>query len=215
MIYECTEERFLDDVKNHKMTILKDDGLYRHLRFKRPDSSTYWFDIVTFPQSLVITGDMGDMMYQRLEDMFQFFRNSEKDRLGINLGYWAEKVVCGKDEISEFSQNELINVALRYIDDHLDGEGWTEDEIQHLKDDVSDEINCCDSNSVRMYDLIDDYKYYKEETPYWNEPDFIFTDWWECHEQAEVYTFHYVWRSYAIAWAVQQYDLYKENLNGK
>jgi hypothetical protein len=208
--YECTEEVFLDDVKNHKMTILKDDGVYRHLRFKRPDSNTYWFDIVTFPQTLVITGDMGGCMYQRLDDMFQFFRNDNKDKLRINPSYWGEKVVCGKDEITEFSQDELKRVATDYIDSALDGEGWTDDEIEHLKNDISQEIDWCDSNSVRMYDFMEEYEYRKEETTIWDEPDFIFTDWFESHHHAEVYTFHYIWRSYAIAWAVQQYDLHKE-----
>lgn len=26
--YECTEKRFLDDVKDHQLTVLKDDGNY-------------------------------------------------------------------------------------------------------------------------------------------------------------------------------------------
>ena len=43
---ECTAERFLQDVANHQMKILRDDGLYRHLNFQRADNIFNWFEIV-------------------------------------------------------------------------------------------------------------------------------------------------------------------------
>ena len=55
----CSRERFAKDTATHAMTILRDDGLYRHLRFKRPNTSSYYFDIITWPGYLAITGDMG------------------------------------------------------------------------------------------------------------------------------------------------------------
>ena len=33
---QCTEERFLRDVANHEMTIIRDEGVNRHIRFKNP-----------------------------------------------------------------------------------------------------------------------------------------------------------------------------------
>src|SRR5580692_6155935 len=90
-------ECFQRDTANHEMTVLHDDGLYRHLRFmqvitdeltgKQSRSSFYWFDLVTWPGNLVINGDMETFAFARSDDMFGFFRG---DR--INPGYWAEKV---------------------------------------------------------------------------------------------------------------------------
>lgn len=92
-----TAERFASDTATHEMTVLHDDGLYRHLRFtrvvtdektgKRSKSSLYWFDLVTWPGCLAINGDCGACTFSRVTDMFEFFRGSR-----INPGYWAEKV---------------------------------------------------------------------------------------------------------------------------
>ncbi|WP_052077523.1 hypothetical protein [Rhodococcoides fascians] len=80
--------QLLGEVDKHEMTILKDDGLYRHLRFKRPGSSLYWFDIITWPWHLVIDGDLESFHFSREEDMFPWFESSGD----INPDYWAEKL---------------------------------------------------------------------------------------------------------------------------
>lgn len=75
------------------MTILMDNGIYRHLRFQKPKSSNQWFDIVTWPGYLAYSGDMGCFMFTRLKDMFEFFRDGREDgRLHINQSYWGEKL---------------------------------------------------------------------------------------------------------------------------
>lgn len=95
------EEEFLRDVSNHEMLIIRDDGLYRHIRFQRPDTSSMYFDLITWPNRLCYTGDMSTYVFSRIEDMFRFFRadrqRSTRDdqRLEINLSYWAEKVISG------------------------------------------------------------------------------------------------------------------------
>jgi hypothetical protein len=45
--WKCTEDKFLVDVKAHQMTILRDDGVYRHLRFAKPRTNNQRFDLVT------------------------------------------------------------------------------------------------------------------------------------------------------------------------
>lgn len=91
------EKSFLRDVKDHVMEIRQDDGLYRSIRFQKPGRWTYGFDITTWPGYLCISGDMGCFVFARLPDMFEFFRGQKPHikgdkTLGINLGYWAEKV---------------------------------------------------------------------------------------------------------------------------
>lgn len=219
MNYECTEEQFLTDVKDHEMQILMDNGIYRHLRFKRPNSGTYYFDIMTYPNTLVISGDMGAGAYSRLTDMFEFFRTDSrymnKSGLAINPQYWGEKIICGKDDFTKFSPEQCKKIAHRIIDERLDS-GWTEDEVEALKDHFDDEVSCVDENDVRMFDFMSSYSYYKSND--WlsgSVPDFEFTDWWDTHSASEVYTFHYIWRSYAIAYTVREYDKFKQGVTNE
>ena len=45
----CSRERFAKDTAEHKIQVIRDDGVYRHLRFKRTNSNAYYFDLVTWP----------------------------------------------------------------------------------------------------------------------------------------------------------------------
>ena len=83
-------ERFMEDTAHHKMEVLIDNGLYRHLKFTNNGSSIYRFDIHTWPGFLCVCGDMGTYVFQRLDDMFEFFRSTDAT-LRINPHYWAEK----------------------------------------------------------------------------------------------------------------------------
>lgn len=84
---EGVRQRFESDTAHHAMTVVLDQGLYRHLRFRASESSFYWFDIVTWPGSLAINGDMGTYTFSRTDDMFEFFGAGR-----INPDYWSEKL---------------------------------------------------------------------------------------------------------------------------
>ena len=97
----CTEERFLSDVANHTMEVITDDGVNRMLRLTNNGSAVYHFTIVTWPGYLAISGDCGDYLFSRIEDMFGFFRMRDNDfnkrsdrKLSINPIYWEEKMHC-------------------------------------------------------------------------------------------------------------------------
>lgn len=89
MNIDTVAKRFPGDTATHEMTILKDDGLFRCIRFARPQSSTYAFTLTTWPGYLAITGDCDDFVFRRLNDMFEFFREKK-----INPSYWGEKAVA-------------------------------------------------------------------------------------------------------------------------
>ena len=74
----CTEQIFLRDISMHQMSVLRDDGVNRHIRFKTPGTNSMYFDIITWPGFLCYTGDMGTYVFRRLEDMFQFFRTDRE-----------------------------------------------------------------------------------------------------------------------------------------
>lgn len=203
MNYACTEERFLEDVKGHAMTVLRDDGVFRHLRFKRPDSGSYWFDLITWGGTLCIDGDCGTYVFRRLEDMFQFFRtdreHGQKDgrTLFINPGYWGEKLqsVARQGGCVEFSDERFV-AAIKdcfqsWCEDHEPDEATKDD----LWEAIQDEVLFCENEHESLRAV---YEFRHEPT------GFEFTDFFElCLTD---YTFHFLWCCYAIAWGVKTYD---------
>lgn len=110
--------RFAAETAQHQMTVLRDDGLYRHVRFmhvapnpetgKPERSSFYWFDLLTWPGCLTINGDCGTYTFSRIEDMFEFFRGSR-----INPMYWAEKV-RGEMRLKRYSTERFRQLVTEY-----------------------------------------------------------------------------------------------------
>lgn len=94
-------QRFQRETAEHQMTVLRDDGLYRHVRFRHPKHSFYWFDLITVPGALIFRGDGDSFVFARLEDMFEFFRGPVGQ---INASYWAEKLTDRRDGVMKYDQ---------------------------------------------------------------------------------------------------------------
>ena len=74
------EKEFLKCVEKHELKILRDDGVYRHVRLKAPGPiNCYQFDLVTWPNFICFDGDGGPFIFANpsLEDMFTNFRGAE------------------------------------------------------------------------------------------------------------------------------------------
>jgi len=150
-----TEQAFLRDVKDHEITIIRNEGLHRHIRFKKPGSSTYAFDVLTFPGHAIITGDMGTFVFQRLPDMLQFF----DDDKGINPSYWAEKLVstdnpCGHHAFSpEVARYEILSRVFDYLDEVGDKEDSGE-LLKSIDYEVLSELGNGENDTLRaMFDF--------------------------------------------------------------
>jgi hypothetical protein len=72
MPYECTEERFLKDVQQHRMKVFHDSQCFRFLRFACERTNVYYFDLITWSAKLCISGELGTRAFQQVEDMFEF-----------------------------------------------------------------------------------------------------------------------------------------------
>lgn len=214
----CTQERFLKDCAEHQMTIIRDDGVNRHLMFKEPGSSAYWFEIVTWPGVLAIRGDCGAYMFTRLSDMFEFFRTKPhriKDgELYINESYWMEKIIavdsnCGNPGSAmkfspEIFKREVVEWFRRYTSDDYDAQNRLDRWM--IWKAVREMLESADSHDENHnWTLLRDFEVWNEDECEYQYKDF-FCDWERgCKE----YDFSFLWNCYAIAWAVKQYDAHK------
>jgi len=185
---QCTKEIFLKDVSKHKLRVIKDDGVYRHIRMS-DGTFDLRYDIVTWPEYLCFTGDMGTYVFSTTDDMFEFFRCGE---LKINRPYWAEKVEAEcRDGIKEYSPYEFR----RQI------ECWSEDEEdEDKKQKIEQELMIHEFQSEHeARQAVDEFNACYGET---------FLDFWEC--DLTVYTYRFTWCCYAIVRAIQHYDFLEE-----
>lgn len=185
-------ERFRRDTADHTMTVLHDDGLYRHLRFMKPGSSSYWFEIVTWPGSLAIRGDVdGSLVFSRLADMFEFFRSDH----GINPGYWAEKTADHGKSLKEYSEDVFVEAVTDSLKDFAD-------EDPALAQTVKAEI----LSAVRLGDASHEEEA-RELLRFWEDKG-VFSDTWEWG--LSDWKWSYLWCCHAIVWAIGQYDAAKQ-----
>ena len=206
-----TEARFLEDVKDHKMTVIKDDGVHRHIRFKDPDTSCMHFDLITWPGYLCYTGDMGTYVFTRLRDMFEFFRTDREyaqrrgKKLAINPGYWGEKLeaVDKHDGFRKFSEDEfdrqIRRLFVEWLRYHRDD--TSKDERRELLEAIESEVLGADGDSggYRKQCAANDFGHQVNQRVY-----FCFQDFWEIN--VEEYSQRFMWCCYALAWGIQQYD---------
>lgn len=205
----CDQKRFEQDIERHVMTIVRDNGIDRHIKFRRPETSAYWFEILTWPGSLCLRGDMGTYVFSRLDDMFEFFREEGKDpnKLYINPGYWCEKlqaVDCdgyGKGSAKEFVAEKFKERVKDAFDSHMEDAEISDGDREELWLDIESDIldHVYDGDEGGAFSRL--YEFHSPQFPR------LFEDYceWNCKQ----YTFHFMWCLYSIAWAIRQYDTAK------
>lgn len=191
-----TLEQFLNDVKDHEITIHKNNDVYRHLTFKKPGSSNQYFNITTFPHYLVITGDMGSLIFSKSADMFRFFRS---DDLEINPDYWSEKIESIEYEsklesYSEFDVDIAKKHAQEYLNDYLDeDETLSSDDREELTEEFENKI----MHTSDEWEIVEAIRNF-------NCNGFEFVDFWE--REPRKYLYRYIWLCYAIVWGIKKFD---------
>lgn len=206
-------KRFARDTDKHKMEVLHDDGIYRHVAFRNPDRSwNYWFDLITFPGGLVFQGDGDSFMFRRTEDMFEFFRQSGGGAQ-INPSYWSEKLVgVGREgQATNYQQelladylNETVAEAVKEDPDTLAGLA------DALQERVIDEL-IGDESIDRQ--LVDSFRYWANDSDEFaypsKQPDFEFHDLFDV--TTHDYDWWFLWACNAIVWGIRQYDASKQS----
>lgn len=188
-----TQDEFDKRVAEHRLTILRDDGLYRHLRFRRPGTGIDGFDIVTWPGFLCYCGDMGDYVFQRCEDMLSFFRRGDG---GIDPQYWAEKVVAqDRDGVTEYSADKFHRVVNEILDEHKAS--------QELRQDVENEVlSVANEGEYAAHRAASEFHFRSVDED--EEEEFQFYDFHEY--DLREYTYRFIFCCYALALGIKRYD---------
>lgn len=189
---EAARKRFKADTKDHVMVVLRDDGLYRHIRFQTPGTSAYFYDLVTWPGVLAIVGDVQDLMFSRIEDMFEFFTAGAE---GINPQYWAEKLQ-GPDAsraVEQFSRDMYTDHVREWCAEQI-GDIDEGDSPILLRDAVGQEL--LSPLPTNRYEAIERLKEFSHGNHRIYEPYE-----WGLTE----YSPHYLWCCWAIVLGIKQY----------
>lgn len=192
MEYDCTLERFLKSVEKHEMRIIKNDGIYRHIRYSEPRTSIEHFELITWPGQLCISGDMGTYVFCRVEDMFTFFRSKD---MAINPGYWHEKMISDSRFVGaeEFSREVFKNI--------VKGEFRTACRESYIPLNVRADVWMDLSNRVLCAETEQDAHQYADS---FESNGFRFCDFWE--HDLKKYTYQFIWCLRAIVWGIDLFD---------
>lgn len=179
--------RFDNDTADRQLTVIRDDGLHRHLTWGRPRSGSMRVEVVTWPGYLAYVGDMGSFVFSRTADMFTFFRREE-----INPSYWAQKVQASdRDGVTQWSQEAFLERAEEDFKEYLSDEG------EETREEFEEQVlrNLDEKSKETAYSDIINFEF-NERLP--------FQDWWDV--DTDVYTFRFLWCCFAIVRVVELYD---------
>lgn len=208
---EVISNRFQQDTKDHVLTEEMTQGVLRSYTFRNPKSSAYWLRLVTYPNGLVLTGDMGTWTFERTNDMVEFFRGHN----GINPYYWMEKLQAGTSYrtntkmATDFDESATMHIINKLFEE------WLEEAKERVKDPHDKYSKETFRNDKEEFS--DDMRSFKREMQEYSYDDFGFYIAFENHlrndsnagtdspwnyndgiEAQRKLNYHYVWACYAI-----------------
>lgn len=196
-------EHFLSEVDGHEMTVLLDtldDGTpYRHLRFARPGTGIWSFNLITWPGHLAISGDLQGHVFCRVHDMFDFFRGGGP----VNPSYWGEKLRA-EGHRTEYGKAAFSDEVFHEI-------------VQDRLDDYKDDLTAADFGALNAHaaeELLEVDYYGSRDLAIdalgsfeWMSPDesvtVRFSDAWEYDLGG--YDHHFLLACHAVQWGVNTY----------
>lgn len=178
---------FKRDTAKHQLTVLHDDGLYRHLRYRNPENSAYWFDVITWPGSLTIRGDLGAAYtFSRLPDMFEFFRGKR-----INPHYWSEKLDNLRPSVQVYSEDLFRQLVVEHFVDAVRYSDAPRGLGREIRAEILDQ-DLTDETEARA--LLEGFEF----------KGFEFHDVWEW--SFSDYDRSFLWACHALVWGIAAYD---------
>jgi hypothetical protein len=103
--YPEIAKHFASDVKDHTLTVHREDGPFRHVEITAQKGFTRVV-LVTWPYNLLVAGSHGSYHFERYgpdtEDMFDWLRGTR-----VDPSSWASKLVNGRDSVAEYDRSRL------------------------------------------------------------------------------------------------------------
>lgn len=198
-----TTQQFTQDIGRHTLTVIRDEGVNRHLRFQRPGTMSMHFDIITWPGYLCYTGDMGTYVFRREADMIGFFRKGVRDTpYRIDHRYWAQNIEAADrcDGIENFSKDRFKANVKDYVEQFSkDDNEWPEERKKALWAEIENEVldRLDESNEGVLMQRLYDF----------NHDGFCFQDW---ESRSTEYSPRFLWCCHALEWAIGTYDAHKQ-----
>ena len=182
--------------KHHDMYIFQDDGLYKHLRFKSPETSIGQFDIITWPGYLVIVGDIGSgYVFTADLNMIEWFRYGSGQ---IDPYYWMGKLSSTINVLTDFSINKFKKYLNRQAEDLAEELGLDIAEVQGQIMQEFENTYIIDERDA--YDFVGGLTYNGYSLDY--APEEAVEGWMDFRAS-------YLVACHAIAWAARMYHKYK------
>lgn len=190
---EHAARMFAVSTTDHEMTVLHDDGVYRHIRFAKPGTGIWSWDLVTWPGHLCIDGDLESFTFAREHDMFGFFALHGGR---VNPHYWAEKITNRSVRTRVYEPEIAKATAVR---EFLEQRHWRDEPTTPAWADFRDEV-------LDEY-VLGDEGLFREASHRWSFGPWRFEDSyeWDLRE----WDHHYLIACHAIAWGISQYRFAK------
>ena len=205
-------QRFGAETGNHKMKVLRNDGVYRHLRFMDPRNSAYWFEIHTGPNFLLFRGDGDSYVFSNGDrDVFRSFRHSiHKDgSLHPDPDYWTQKL-SSSEQAEKWDQDVFREALEAEITSMVEQEIVPKEHEQRLREEVETELMYEDIHSADLaVKILGDFEFYFDETRRYGSGgggDFAFDECWEWVTKCTEYDWWYLWALHGILYAVREFD---------
>lgn len=191
---------FQRDAAGHQLTVLHEQGLYRHLRMAAPGTRWGSWDIITWPGHLATSGDAHDgLTFSRENDMIvDFFGKMHGGKKSyfddgapsIDFRYWAEKLQGDqRDTVRAYVHADFVRYVKETLTERLEA-GYYSQLTQQLVDELIAEVEDLDESEAEARQWLNEHE---REVP----------DSWD-HDFKD-YTFHFQVACYAVNAAVQAY----------
>lgn len=178
-----TAGEFATDTAEHRLEVLHDEGLYRHLHCSAGGRIAHSFSIITALGVLTFTGDRGHYLFAGHRDMIACF-----DEENVNVSYWMQRFkACDV-------QRPLKEFSLESVKESLEAAIEGDDEIDEATAAAARDAVLGATDAEDAHDRAADFTHNGQT---------VFTDVWDW--DYEDYTVDTYWALYALQWAVDRY----------
>ena len=182
---------FLTNVEDHKMTVIKNDNHYRHLRFRNPVLTVAGFDVVTWPGNTLIESDHGTYVFKRSINTLRGQRINDGARL---VGYWEEMLSasCTLSTLKTFDFELFSDAVWRQYDEYCASKVMTPEAKRVLHEDIDIEI-LSNSDKERCYRAVEDFR-----------NRYVFHNFFKDLDDHS-YNYHFIWSVLALSYVIDKY----------